>query len=416
PPGEPGPLLPADGGPPSPPARRVSEVTSAADDEASPPTSAFDSRSTPPPPLHRAARVEDALNRTAARLLRRRGWRPRVLPYTGYGRAPAAGRGRPVDGDDHAAAVTTDGWVRVLGRVLLSPPGVGRSGERSVRGWRHFVSAKLAGVPVTIEVGGVRHVVESSRGGYIDTVVPVPLPPGWSSAVLRVPDSPDVVAALRVVGPRERLGIITDVDDTVLVTALPRPFLAFWNTFVRHEESRRPVPGTVDLFRALTRQAPDAFVVYVSTGAWNVAPALQRFLRRLRLPAGPTLLTDWGPTPDGWFRSGQDHKRATFRRLLDELPQLRWVLVGDDGQHDPQLYDELVWARPDAVRAVVIRQLGATEQLLTHGLPMPLSTTRDAETRGASTTPVPWVLGPNGHALVAELRRLGLLDDGTLAP
>jgi phosphatidate phosphatase APP1 len=355
------------------------------------------------PPLHRAARLEDALNRAAATLLRRRGWSPRVLPYTGYGATTSSGdpQGR--------------GWVRVLGRVLLSPPGVRDSGDRSVRGWRHFVSAKLAGVPVTVDVGGVRHVVESSRGGYIDTVVRVSLPAGWSTAVLKAPGAPDVVAPLRVVGEQERLGIITDIDDTVLVTALPRPLLAFWNTFVRHEESRSPVPGTAELFAALTQQAPDAFVVYVSTGAWNVAPALQRFLRRRLLPAGPMLLTDWGPTPDGWFRSGQEHKRSTLRRLLDELPQLRWVLVGDDGQHDPQLYDELVWARPESVRLVVIRRLGATEQLLTHGLPVPLASTRDAEVRGPRAD-VPWVLGPHGRALVAEMRRAGVLDDGTLAP
>ena len=320
-----------------------------------------------------------------------------MLAYTGYGSSGP-------------------GWVRVLGRVLLSPPGVSDSGERSVRGWRHFVSAKLAGVPVTIQVGGVRQVAQSGRGGYIDTVVPVDLPPGWSTAVLSVPGAPDAVAPLRVVGPEERLGIITDVDDTVLVTALPRPLLAFWNTFVRHEESRRPVPGTVELFaradpagagrvrrlrldRRLER-GPCAAAIPAATGATR--------------PVRP-LLTDWGPTPEGWFRSGQDHKRTTFRRLLDELPQLRWVLVGDDGQHDPQLYDELVWARPERVRLVAIRRLGATEQLLTHGLPMPLPTTREAEARGPRTR-VPWVFGPGGHALVAEMRRLGLLDDGTLAP
>jgi hypothetical protein len=64
---------------------------------------------------------------------------------------------------------------------------------------------------------------------------------------------------------------------------------------------------------------------------------------------------------------------------------------------------------------VAIRRLGATEQLLTHGLPMPLPTTRDAEARGPRTR-VPWVFGPGGHALVAEMQRLGMLDDETLAP
>ncbi len=342
--------------------------------------------------LHRAARLEDAVNRAAARLMRRRGWQPQVIAYTGYGSA---------------------GWVRVLARVLLAPPGVGDRSALVTRGWRHFVSAKVSGVPVTVEVGGESHVVETGRGGYVDAVLPARLDPGWTCAQLSIADSPPVSAALRVVGPDERLGVISDIDDTVLVTAMPRPLLAFWNTFVRHEESRTPVPGMPEFYRTVRAGEPDAFVVYVSTGAWNVAPALRRFLERRGFPSGPMLLTDWGPTPEGWFRSGPDHKRATLRRLVDDLPQLTWVLVGDDGQHDPQLYGEIVWARPDDVRFVAVRELAAAEQVLTHGLPVPLPGARDA-VAGTAGDRVPWVRGANGHELVGQLRRLGLLDDGTL--
>lgn len=372
-------------------------------------------------PMHRAARTEDLLNRTLARLLFRRGWRPRVIAYTGYGSAvdqPAFGNSAV----GNSAVEDSAGWVRVMARVLLSPPGVGSRDSQAVRGWRHFVSAKLGGVPLTVNIAGRTHRVDSGRGGYVDVVLGADLPPGWATAEIRIAEADpaaDLSAAavvevpLRVVGTHERLGVISDIDDTVLVTALPRPFLAFWNTFVRHAESRRPVPGMADLYRTLTAHDPQAFVVYVSTGAWNLAPALQRFLRRGGFPDGPLLLTDWGPTPEGWFRSGQDHKRSTLRRLVDDLPQLRWVLVGDDGQHDPQLYDEVVWARPQCMRLVAIRQLGATEQVLTHGTPAPLPG-QQAPTRAASS--VPWVQAPNGHALVSELRRGGLADDGTLRP
>ena len=349
-------------------------------------------RVTTPAPLHRAARTEDALNRALARLLYRRGWRPRVIAYSGYG---------------------TGGWVRVLGRVLLSPPGVGDRSDVAFRGWRHFVSAKLGGVPVTVDVGGCRQVVESSRGGYVDVTLQAELPPGWATAELRIAGGQVSEAPVRIVGPDERLGVVSDIDDTVLVTALPRPLLAFWNTFVRREESRRPVPGMAELYRSLTRHDPDAFVVYVSTGAWNLAPALQRFLRRRGFPDGPLLLTDWGPTPEGWFRSGQDHKRYTLRRLLDELPQLRWVLVGDDGQHDPALYDDLVWARPERVRFVAIRQLGLTEQVRTHGVPAPLPGQQQPTSSGSD---VPWLYAPDGHGLVRALRERGMTDDGTLRP
>ncbi len=337
--------------------------------------------------LHRAALVEDRFFSLVATLLRRRGWRPRVLVYSGYG---------------------TDGWVRVLGRVLLTPPGTRRRDiEDGRRGWRRFFSAKVAGVPVTVDVGGHLHEVTSGRGGYIDEIVPADLAPGWARAWLSTEGSLATEASLRVIGPNARRGVVSDIDDTVMITALPRPLLAFWNTFVRTEASRRPVPGIAQLYRELLAEDPEALLVYLSTGPWNVAPALVSFLARHGFPTGPLLMTDWGPTPDRWFRSGREHKRTQLRRLLAELPQLQWLLVGDDGQHDPELYAETAAEFPDRVLAVAIRQLTATEQVLTHGTPEPLS---ELPWMPKPPTPrAPIVRAPDGFGLLAALRTRGLI-------
>src|SRR5919202_1209909 len=92
-------------------------------------------RSVQPPAIHRAARVEDAARGILNRWLLGRGWRPQVSPYAGYG---------------------TQEWVRLLGRVLVTPPGSRRL-DPAVRGWRRFVSAPAAGVPVLVEIAGERH-------------------------------------------------------------------------------------------------------------------------------------------------------------------------------------------------------------------------------------------------------------------
>jgi phosphatidate phosphatase APP1 len=343
-------------------------------------------------PLHRAARIEDRFSVLLDRMLRRRGWTPRVLAYTGYG---------------------TDGWVRVLARVLLAPPDTLEQEFASGRGWRRFLAAKAANVCVTLEVGDRRHEVITNRGGYVDVVLPADLPPGWTHARLSAEGSPPARAALRVVGPDEELGIVSDIDDTVMVTALPRPLLAFWNTFVRHEGKRRPVPGMAALLREVVEAGPGSFVVYLSTGAWNVAPVLERFLERHDFPSGPLLMTDWGPTQEAWFRSGREHKRTQLRRLVDELPQLRWVLVGDDGQHDPQLYDEVVVRASTDVRAVVIRQLSPTEQVLTHGTPDPPSERRAGS---RALRPVPVLRAPDGFGLLQALRATKVLSAGRTPP
>jgi phosphatidate phosphatase APP1 len=85
------------------------------------------------------------------------------------------------------------------------------------------------------------------------------------------------------------------------------------------------------LLERLVRDHAGAPVVYLSTGAWNVAPTLQRFLRRHLFP--PERLTDWGPTHDRWFRSGREHKQENLRRLRASS-RTKWMLLGDDGQHD----------------------------------------------------------------------------------
>ena len=169
------------------------------------------------------------------------------------------------------------------------------------------------------------------------------------------------------------------------------------------ETARRPVDGMADLYRDLLAEHPEAPVLYLSTGAWNVAPTLRRFLARNGYPGGPLLLTDWGPTNTGWFRSGMQHKLGEPRAAHGELPQIRWVLVGDDGQHDPEIYDQTAHRFPDRIRVVAIRQLTPTEHTLAAGVPQPLPDAREAQRRTAAETGVPVVRGGDGRAIASAL-------------
>ncbi|MET1059424.1 MAG: phosphatase domain-containing protein [Nocardioides sp.] len=337
-------------------------------------------------PLHGAARLEARVSAVVARALQRRGWRPAVSPHVGYG---------------------ADGWVRVLARVLLVPPGSSRVGVRDARGWRRFVTTEAPGVPVTVRVGSHLHHAISDREGYLDLRLPSDLEPGWSRVTFTLEDAEPVEAPVHVVGPETRTGLVSDIDDTVIETMLPRPLVAFRNAFFARESTRRAVPGMSELYAQITAAHPDLFVVYLSTGAWNLAVPLNAFLARHGFPQGPLLLTDWGPTESGWFRSGQDHKRTELRRLVDDLPGLRWLLVGDDGQHDPLLYAEAVAAAPDRVLGVAIRQLSLTQQVVIHGN----ATAPDRPTVGDGSGAAAPVLAPDGYGLADGLRARGIVLD-----
>jgi phosphatidate phosphatase APP1 len=329
--------------------------------------------------VHRAARIEDAVHHVLEGWLRKRGWSAAVVPYTGYG-AP--------------------GWVRVMGRVMVSRPDHGRPRKAGkVRGWRSFTTVSAKDAPFTVEVSGRRHEAVADRGGFIDTVVKADLEPGWRTVLLSSGDGEPVEAPVRVLDPTVNVGVVSDIDDTVMVTALPRPLLAAWNTFVLDEHARAAVPGMAVLYERLTTAHAGTPVFYLSTGAWNVAPTLTRFLSRHLYPAGPLLLTDWGPTPDRWFRSGQEHKRSTLRRLAKEFPDVRWLLIGDDGQHDQEIYSEFAHAHPENVSAVAIRRLSPTQAVLAGAIPGPAGSP-EAVGSGGKT----WFSAPDGAGLWSLLR------------
>ncbi|WP_211879419.1 App1 family protein [Pseudarthrobacter albicanus] len=331
--------------------------------------------------------ASDTVNRLRVKTARRSKFVPQIIAYQGYG--------------------STE-WVRVLGRVLLTSkpvPGsraehAAQNGNQNIRGWRAFTSVPIQFTEVDIEIGGATTRVRADRGGLVDAVVPVALTPGWHTTVLRAEGTEPATARIFVISPDTRLGIVSDIDDTIMVTALPRPFLALWNTFVLNERARMATPGMAVLLDRLTVEHPDAPVIYLSTGPWNAAPTLARFLSRNMYPSGALLLTDWGLTQDRWFRSGQEHKRRNLELLTREFPNIRWLLFGDNGQHDEDIYSRFAQQHGDSVAAIGIRQLSASEAVLAGG---------HSENGDHTGSAVPWIYSPDGAGMAKGLKGLSLL-------
>lgn len=338
--------------------------------------------------MHRAARIEDRFHAYREKRARKRGYAVTVVPYPGYG--------------------STE-WVRVLSRVLLTRnPRPGSRAARkmkkrseSVRGWRSFTAIPINEVTVTITIEGVSTVVKADRGGVVDVQIPMKLKPGMHTVQIQAEGSEVAEANIHVISPKVTLGLVSDVDDTVMVTALPRPFLAAWNSFVLDEHARVPTPGMAVFLSRLAAIQEDMPVVYLSTGAWNVAPTLRRFLGRNLYPKGTLLLTDWGPTHDRMFRSGRAHKETQLRRLASEFPHIKWILVGDDGQHDEAIYAAFEKEHPASVKAVAIRQLSNGEAVLAGG--------RKKAEEHIQAGDAPWVYAPDGAGLSAQLKDFKVL-------
>ena len=149
---------------------------------------------------HPASRAEDAFNAHLAGRLAKRGWGRHVLPFTGYAGAD---------------------FARVFARVVMrrrGGPGLPDEDEPVQRGWRMFLSAPLPAVTVTVRLGRAKVEVVSDRGGYIDVELRGHgLEPGWHEATFELDGHVDT-GPVQVIDPQARLGIISDIDDTCLVT------------------------------------------------------------------------------------------------------------------------------------------------------------------------------------------------------
>ncbi|MFC0581866.1 App1 family protein [Micrococcoides hystricis] len=334
-----------------------------------------------------AAKIEDSWHAWRYKSAQKKGLLETVLSFTGYG---------------------SQQWVRIFARVVMAKDGWFEDGRwraqlvaDGVRGWRNFTSPTAPFTTVTAIINGQSYQLKADRGGIIDMRVKVQMEPGWHRVELISKDQVTSHTDVYIVADGTQSGIVCDIDDTVLVTALPRPMLAAWNSFVLDEHARSATPGmAVMTQRLLHAQDDHAPMLYLSTGSWNVAQTLSRFLRRHLYPYGALLLTDWGPTEERWFRSGREHKIRQLKRLAVEFPNIRWLLIGDDGQHDPEIYSEFAQRYPDNVKAIIIRQLTPSEAVLAGGR---------TDLAAAFQTEAPWAYAPDGARLSEQLIELGLL-------
>jgi phosphatidate phosphatase APP1 len=99
---------------------------------------------------------------------------------------------------------------------------------------------------------------------------------------------------------------------------------------------------------------------YVSSSPWQLSDPLCRFLGQAGLPAGSMHLKLFrlkDSTPLGRLPSRKRGKRRTIDRIIDDFPGRRFVLVGDSGERDPEIYASIARRRPEQVSGILIREV-----------------------------------------------------------
>lgn len=163
--------------------------------------------------------------------------------------------------------------------------------------------------------------------------------------------------------------VLSDVDDTVLVTHAGKILTMLATTLLGNALTRQLFPGVVELYRHL-RRGPDTEaghlnpLAYVTSSPYNLHGLLHHVFELNGLPNGPFFMTDWGLDEDKWLkRSHRDHKLDAIRQIFSWYPDKPAIFLGDTSQHDVPIYIEAALAHPGRVAMILVHQVSAEKRL-----------------------------------------------------
>ena len=157
-------------------------------------------------------------------------------------------------------------------------------------------------------------------------------------------------------------GIITDIDDTILHTGVTSylKWRVIANTLFKRAESRIPLHGAPELYHRLHRGRSGKAanpVFYVSHSPWNLYRYLEFFLSRNRFPKGPILLRSMASVLGRTKKGSVPHKHHEIVQILKTYPDLPFLLIGDSGEKDADIYLDLARAYPGRILAIYLRSV-----------------------------------------------------------
>ncbi len=174
-----------------------------------------------------------------------------------------------------------------------------------------------------------------------------------------------VIATGRVLIPHPNAAfiLVSDLDDTVIRSGATSRLRMTRKVLLHSASSRTPMPGVEAFYQSLCRAdaggGPNP-VFYLSSSPWNLFDLFRDFLKTHAIPAGPILLKDLGFSGHSLFGGDhEEHKLAYLRRLSSLYKHLPFVLIGDSGQKDPEIYRQFAKEAPERVRVIYIRDISA---------------------------------------------------------
>ncbi|VTO86931.1 unnamed protein product [Fusarium graminearum] len=213
------------------------------------------------------------------------------------------------------------------------------------------------------------------------------------------------VQEIKVIEPYG-VSLISDIDDTVKKSNISAGAKEiFRNTFIR-DLADLSVEGVKEWYNKMAKMGVS--IHYCSNSPWQLFPVLASFFKIHGLPPGSLHLKQYSGMLQGIFEPVAERKRSTLNRLLRDFPERMFILVGDSGEADLEVYTELALSNPGRILAVFIRDVTTPEEtaFFSSGFDFGRPKTAGASngpSRSVSRTPSYQSLAPSGYRTERKL-------------
>jgi phosphatidate phosphatase APP1 len=267
--------------------------------------------------------------------------------------------------------------ITIRGRVLeqssLAKPNVHDSTWTNVKAMaRRYMSREIPFVLLKAKFQDSETDVKADDEGYfhLETSFHQPLADDqlWHTVKFKLLDRlyaepREIIGFGEVMIPDKKsyFGVISYIDDTILISKTTHRIEIIRMAMTNNAKTRMPFKGVSAFYRALQKGKDGSQhnpIFYVSSSPWNMYDLLADFFELNNIPKGPILLRDIGISETKFIKEKHaSHKLDKIRRILSFYPKLRFILIGDSGQHDPEIYQQVVEEYPGRILSIYIRDV-----------------------------------------------------------
>jgi len=174
---------------------------------------------------------------------------------------------------------------------------------------------------------------------------------------------------LLIPSDKAKFAVASDIDDTILHTGVVSilKWKVIYNSIFKHAKNRIPLEGAADFYHKLHSGVSGNNanpIFYVSHSPWNLYRYLELFLRQNNFPKGPILLRSLSNLLKRKTQDEKPQKQKEILNLLKTYPNLPFILIGDSGEHDPDIYMEIAEEFPDRILAIYLRSVKHKKKML----------------------------------------------------